>query len=126
MAELEEALQTRLAAFAGLSALVAARIYAVRAPQNPTLPYVTYQRIAAERFSAMGSDTGVASVLMQLDAWSEASALQAKQVATQVRLALERWRSEASDPVVLDVFIERNEDIDPLEEDIEEDRKSVV
>jgi hypothetical protein len=110
MAELEQALFTRLSTHAGLSALVSTRVYPLVAPQNPTLPYVTYQRVASSRVSAMGTDPGVAEALMQIDCWGE-TYLSALSVATKARLALERWRDGASDPEVLDAFIERDQDV---------------
>jgi len=117
VAEIEQALYTRLTGFAGLSALVASRVYPMRLPQSPTYPAVTYQRVAGERTPAMGADTGVMAAVVQLDAWG-ATYPSAKAVAKQVRLALERHRNGSSDPEILDIFIERDQDLDPAEEPV--------
>jgi len=46
----ETALLTYLTGNAGLSALVASRIYAFHAPAAVTFPFITYQRVSTERF----------------------------------------------------------------------------
>ena len=117
MAELEQALQTRLTGFSGLSALVGTRIYPLILPQPPTLPAVTYQRISASRWSSIPGDDGVAEPRMQVDAWALTYGA-AKLAAAQVRLALERWSDDASSPVVLDVFLETDQDIYEPDTDI--------
>lgn len=114
MADLEQAVQARLAGYAGLASLVAARIYPLVLPQKPTYPTVTYQRITSARASAMGSDPGVASVTIQVDAWGSTYA-NARAVAAQVRAALQRWRGtqaiSGGSVEVLDSFIESDQDI---------------
>jgi hypothetical protein len=55
----------------------------------------------------MGSDTGVASALMQIDVWGETYASVAA-TARQVRLALQRWRDASTSPAILDSFIQRD------------------
>ena len=104
MAVVEEALFTRLSGFAGLTALVAARIYPVMLPQDVVLPAVSYRRIAGSRTSAMGSDTGLAHPRFEVNAWSQ-DYLTAKQVKEQLRAALQRWRGTVSGVEILDTFI---------------------
>ena len=60
MAELEQALFTRLDGFAGLTSLVVSRIYPLILPQNPTLPAVTYQRIDGIREDGIAGSHGLA------------------------------------------------------------------
>ena len=79
-----------------------ARIYPNLLPQNSTLPAVRYARVAATRVSAMGADPGNAMARFQIDAWA-ATYDQARAVAAQVRLALQRWR-QASAPKIEDTF----------------------
>lgn len=109
MAEIEAAIHTRLTGFAGLSALVAARVYPMHLQQPPTLPALTYQRIGGRREGALGVDVAVYQ-RMQIDIWAETYAA-AKAVAKQVRLALQRWSDNAADPRVLDCTLERDTDL---------------
>jgi hypothetical protein len=109
MAELETVLFTRLSTYAGLIALTSTRIYPLIMPQNPTLPAVTYQRIDGPRESAFSAEMGLAHPRIQVDSWAKTYA-GAKAVATQVRTALQRWSSEAVDPVVLDCLLESDGD----------------
>lgn len=110
MAELEEALLSRLANYGGLSALVVARIYPMILPQKPTLPAVTYQRIDGERESGMTQEHGMAHPRMQVDCWA-ATYSAAKAVATQVRGALQRWSGTVAGVTVLDSFLESDRDL---------------
>jgi len=109
MAELETAIYTRLAAYEGLTALISTRIYPMILPQNPTYPAVTYQRTDGVRESGMTTEHGMAHPGIQIDSWDKTYA-GAKAVATQVRGALQRWSSEAADPIVLDCFLESDGD----------------
>ena len=99
-----DALYSRLSGFAGLSALVAARVYPLRAPQGAALPYVTFQRVHAERESAMGVDVGVVHARIQVSAWGK-TFTEAEAVKEQVRAALQRWSGTAAGVVVLDSFV---------------------
>ena len=60
MADLEKALHTRLTGYAGLSSLISARLYPVIAPQNPTYPLATYQRVSGDREEGMTGHHGLA------------------------------------------------------------------
>lgn len=113
MAELEQVLFARLDSQV---ALVAHRIYPVEAPQNPTVPYITYQRISEQVESGMTQDHGLTHPTIQVDCWG-ATYPSTRAVAAQVRAALKRWRDLASNPVVEDSFLERSTDMgrDPAE-----------
>lgn len=104
MPQLEEALYARLSGFAGLSALVGSRIYPLRAPQTAALPLVVFQRISTIRWSAFGSDTGLARPRIQVTAWAT-TAMAAKSVKEQVRAALQRWRGTVAGVEILDATI---------------------
>lgn len=110
MAELEQAVYSRLTGHAGLAALVGSRVYPLVLPQRPTLPAVTYQRVEALRQSAMGVDTGLASARVQVDSWATTYA-GSKGVAAQVRAALQRWRGTEAGVTVEDAFLERDQDL---------------
>lgn len=103
---IEELLFTRLSTFAGLTALVSTRIYPVIMPQETVKPAVTYQLISSPREVAMGSDPGLVKARFQLNAWAT-TALEARNVIKQVRLALERYRVAG----VEDCFIETEYDV---------------
>ena len=91
---LEEAIARHLRAHAGLTALIAGRVYPVRLPPYATLPAVTYQRVGGRRYLAMGAPSGMAEARMQFDAWSGPDRTerepfaQVQSVAEQLRLAL--------------------------------------
>ena len=116
MAELEQAIDSRLRNYAGLKALVGTRIYPLKLKQRATMPAVTYQRISGPRISAMGADPGVASPRVQIDCWGGTYA-SSKAVATQVRGALQRYRGTVAAVEILAVFIES--DLDIFEPDAE-------
>lgn len=88
---IEETVFTRLSTFAGLTALVGNRIYPMILPQGAVYPAVTYQRVSTyPRESCMGEDAGLARARIQVTAWA-ATFTGSKEVADQVRQALQRW-----------------------------------
>ncbi len=107
---IEETIFSRLSTFAGITALVGAppncRVYPHDlAPENATFPYVTYTLISAPREIAMGSDPGLVRSRWQFDAW-DLDPDGARNLAEQLRLALERWRGVGSGTTVQDTFID--------------------
>ena len=70
MAEIEEAVYSRLTATGAVTALVgsgsAARIYPNKIPQEATLPAVAYQRVSTRRVKAHAAPTGLARVRVQV------------------------------------------------------------
>jgi len=111
---IEEAINSRLAGFAGLSALVSDRIYPAIAKQGAALPYVVHTRISGARESAMGADTGVSRARFQISSFGSTYS-SAKSVAKQIRLALQRYSGTVGGDEILAVFIEN--DFDLYEED---------
>lgn len=61
-----ETIRAKLIANPALSALVGARIYPLKLPQNPTYPAITYQRVAGD----YQGDIGVHSPDFQFDCWA--------------------------------------------------------
>src|SRR5262245_44537235 len=110
MPQLEEAVYARLSGFAGLSALVSARIYLDKAPQGGVFPLVVFQRISALRTSAMGVDTGVVRARIQTTSWATTPG-SAKNIKEQVRYALQRWMGTAAGVVVLDSLLVDERDL---------------
>ena len=116
MASIEESIYTQLSGHGGLSALVGTRIRPVTLGQDEKLPAVTFFEVSASRFSASGSDVGVVRKRFQISAWG-ASAPSARDVATQIRLALQRWNGTVGGIVIQDTYIENELDIyDPATE----------
>ena len=105
----EAVLFSRLSGFAGLSALISARVYPLVAPQNVQQPYLTYRRVSSIRESAFGSDSNNVTARFQIDVWASSFA-SARNVAEQVRLAMQRWRNTTG-TVVDDTFIENQIDL---------------
>ena len=109
MAEVSQAIQDKLANTSGVSNLVAARIYPLKAPPSPTAPYLTFFRVDALRDGSFSADNGMVDTRYQIDSWASTYA-GATDLAAAVRAALQRWGgvTQAS-VVVLDTRLE-NED----------------
>ena len=68
---IESDLLTAIKAHAGTVALVGTRVYAVRFPQNPTFPLVTFNLIGRPREQAVNDTVISRSSLFQVDAWDD-------------------------------------------------------
>ncbi len=79
---------TRLSAFPGLVALLAARVYPLLLPQEVVLPAISYQRISGVREQSLTGDSALQHPRFQFSCWAETYA-EALAVAEQVRLALQ-------------------------------------
>lgn len=121
MAELEQVLFTRLTGYSALAALVSTRVYPVEAPQNPTTPYITFQRIDEDVVRGMTEDHGMTAPTIQIDCWG-LTYPSVRSVAAQVRAALKRWSDAATSPVVLDSFLRRMQDRARDQDDPEDQR----
>jgi hypothetical protein len=95
MSLVEVNLFNRLTQFSGLIPYVGSRVYPVKMPQNASLPVITFQRISGERVFAMDKGSGLAFPRFQIDVWSK-SYKEVKEIAEQVRLALEGYRNISS------------------------------
>ncbi len=87
---LESELATQLKGYAGLAALVAARIYPGSLPQAATLPAVTFQRVDTAVENDHQGFSGLIHPRVQVDSWG-ATQLEAIGVAKQVQLAMQDW-----------------------------------
>lgn len=110
MAVIEEALYTRLSTFAGLSALVGTRVYPAMAPQQPTFPLCTFQRISSMRVHAMGADVGLANPVVQVTAWGR-TYTESANVAGQVRAALQDYAATVGGVEIQRIFIDNETDL---------------
>ena len=92
---IQEAIIARLAAVSGLTTLIGTqpnmRAYPRLMPEAPTYPALTYTKVSEVRESAMGSDSGLVHARWQFDIW-DTDRTRARNVAEQLRLALERYR----------------------------------
>ena len=86
---LEQGLVTFLEAFS--PAIAGGRIHPLVLPQNTTLPAVTYQRISGPRVRSLSGPGGKARARIQIDVW-DSTYLSAKDVATQIRQALDGYK----------------------------------
>jgi hypothetical protein len=88
MAELEEAVYSRLSGNVAVAALVSTRIYPNKIPQEAALPAVAYQRISARRVKAHAAPTGLARVRVQVTCVAR-SYSEVKGLAAAVRTAMQ-------------------------------------
>lgn len=88
MAEIEEAIYSRLSGTSAVTAICSTRIYPAKIPQEAALPAVAYQRISARRVKAHAAPTGLARVRVQVVCVAR-SYSEVKGLATEVRKALE-------------------------------------
>ncbi len=117
-----KALAARLEGFAGLTALIDTRLYRIKTPQNPTLPYVRFQKITNPREKAMVQSPGLGHARFQLDVYG-AKEEDVRAVEYQLRLALEDWSGTAAGMVIQ--LIEYLDDSDHDEAEVDEFRASV-
>ncbi len=99
MTTIEDGLHSHLAADAGVSALVAARIYPLWAPQKPTAPYVVYSRINTERLHHLSGSSALANPHFQFDVFAETFADMVA-VAAALRAALDNYSGGMGSPVL--------------------------
>ena len=96
MNHVEQIFYSRLEEFAGLSGLVKARIFSIQAPQDILKPFITYQVISRDRVKKLTGPSFVSQSRFQVDCYST-TFFQAREIASQVRLALDGWRDTNAD-----------------------------
>lgn len=101
MADVENAVRTRLTAYAGTAALIGTRAYYGMLPQAPTLPASVVQQISGPRNSAMGADVDKFEARVQVKSHALTRSA-AKGLAEQSRLALQRFSGTSAGTVVID------------------------
>lgn len=69
----------------------AVRVYALRAPQNATAPFVVYQRISRENWRSINEPSGIAQALMQVDTYAT-TYFEAKTLAASIETILDGFR----------------------------------
>lgn len=67
---IESDLHTVLSGHAGLAALVSARIYPNKLPQEVDYPAIVFQKISGDRISGLGGTHGLRNPRFQITCWS--------------------------------------------------------
>ena len=109
-----KAIYSRLANYAGLTALVGTKVYSIKVPQGTALPYVVVQTISRRRVSAMGDDIGHVESRVQVSTFADKydnASTGAKQIAAQVRAALQRFSGTVESVVISDIYLEGESDL---------------
>lgn len=116
MAEVEAAIFNLLSANAGVSALVASRIYPEILPQPPTYPALTYRRMSFESVEVLdGTAAGLDHPRIEVNSWATTYA-GALTLNAAVRTALRRVTDLTQDPDILDAILEN--EFDMYEDDV--------
>jgi len=87
MADIYQAIKTRLEAVTAVTDLVGTRIYPSVMPQPPTYPAIVFELVSNEREERHRGQTGDARPRIQITSWGS-TALSAIALAEQVRLAM--------------------------------------
>jgi hypothetical protein len=104
---IDTALFQRLTAFGGLTALIAQRVYLSTLAEKVTLPALVYSQVTGNGESAFGVDSTLRHARYTLLAHAS-NPLDAKKVAKQARLAVQRYRGTLDTTVIQDIFIEND------------------
>lgn len=91
----ESDLYARLTGFAGLSALIGARVYPGSLPQGTTLPAIAYRRVSTTKTPLMGADAINIRSRFQFDVWAT-EYRDLRPVAEALKAALTRYRGASS------------------------------
>lgn len=116
MNHVEQIFYNRLEGFDGLEALVKARIFPVEAPQDILRPFVTYQVISRARVKKLTGPAYISQSRFQVDCYS-ISYIGAREIASQVRLALDGWRDTTADLSIKGSSLLNDSDFDVTETD---------
>lgn len=98
---------------AGLTALVADRVYPRKMPRTPVFPLVLYTRVGTARAASHSGPDGLAEPRIQFDVWAQ-DPDSADAVAEQLRLALNGFRGQMGDVEVgSSMVVNEHDDDDP-------------
>jgi len=100
---LDSAIKQRLGAVTGVRAQIGTRAWAVTAPGNAELPYVTWQVISETPNHAMSVEAAYREARLQVNAFGKDHA-EARAVGEAVRTALNRFRGTSGGTVVQDIL----------------------
>jgi len=80
------------AIFELLDGLAGGRVYALRAPQNVTTPFIIFQRTGGDRWRNINGPSGMAQVEMQIDCYAD-DFYASKSLADSVENILDGYRN---------------------------------
>lgn len=86
----EDFIAARLRASAGVTALVATRIYPMQVPQTAPMPAISYQKITPGFLHTLRQTLGLAGPHIQVDSWADTYAA-ATALGIQVRQSLDGY-----------------------------------
>ena len=99
MAEIEEAIRTRLTAFVGLTALISSRVYVDELPQNVTLSAVSYRKISDVKDHLLIGQSKLERPVFEFTSFALTKAV-ARSIANQLKAALSDYSGTLSGVVV--------------------------
>ena len=113
MADIEQVLQAKMVGETSITDLVGTRVYPLKAPDNPTFPFITYQRIDSEPIYTMDGGGNRVESRFQIDAWDRGLAAykNTKAIARALQAVLSNWREVVSG-VDVQSFMRENENDD--------------
>lgn len=88
---MERALYQKLTAITEVSN----RIYALRAPQNVTAPFIVYQRVSSDRWRSINGPSRMVQATMQIDVYAQKFS-EVKDLALAVEQLLDGFRGEVA------------------------------
>lgn len=100
----EKVIRYRLNNYAGVTALVASRIYPVVLPQEPTYPAITFSLVSSQRIEGTWTNPGMARARFQITCWASTFD-SVSGLAEQVRLALERYGTAVAGTTIAGVTV---------------------
>ena len=109
MAEIGEALFTRLSGYAPLIELVAQRIYPQRLPQESSLPAVSIFNLDKTPVHALQTDAGLKRAFYQVSVYAKKFS-EAKAVAKQIRACLQDYSGTVAAVVIQKIIFVRQGD----------------
>lgn len=87
-----------------------ARVYPIRAPQNPKLPFAVLTRIGAERSQTFAVPSQITSITLQVDLF-ETTAAKLRTLADAVRVALNGYAGTTGGVVIQAITLDSERDI---------------
>ena len=105
---IEEAIYSRLSGYSPLSALVGARIYPSKLPQDVTFPALCYLKISETSEHIFGGDIEARTARIQVSAFAD-NYYGVKNISKQIKAALRRYAGTIGTVTIEDILIEGGE-----------------
>ena len=115
----EKALYTILSTTGGVTQYVGEKIYPVKIPEGTGLPAISYQQISGPREHNVSGAIGWVESRYQINSWA-ATYLEACDVATAVRVAIDGYAGTSALLVIDHIFVVDEGDVSNLLADNEE------